>query len=95
MSVDRDTVLKIARLSRIKLEDERVEPLMGELNNILAWVEQLDGVDTTDVAPMTSAVETSLAWREDQVTDGECAEDVLKNAPVSEYGFFAVPKVIE
>ncbi|MBB4211720.1 aspartyl/glutamyl-tRNA(Asn/Gln) amidotransferase subunit C [Rhodothalassium salexigens DSM 2132] len=95
MSVDRDTVLKIARLSRIKLEDERVEPLMGELNNILAWVEQLDGVDTTDVAPMTSAVETSLAWREDQVSDGECAEDVLKNAPVSEYGFFAVPKVIE
>ena len=95
MSVDRETVLKVARLSRLSVSNDRVEPLVGELNSILAWVEQLDQVNTEGVAPMTSAVEAKLHWREDKVTDGDIAEDVLRNAPAAEYGFFAVPKVIE
>lgn len=95
MSVDRATVLKIAQLSRIKVDDERVDPLVGELNNILDWVEKLNAVDTDGVEPMTSAVDAKLHWREDVVDDGEKQADILKNAPAAEYGFFAVPKVIE
>lgn len=69
--------------------------MTDELNNILKWIEQLGEVETGGVPPMTSAVETTLHWRKDEVTDGDKAEDVLKNAPDAEYGFYAVPKVIE
>ena len=95
MSVDEKTVARIAHLSRIKMEDDKLGPLTEELNSILKWVEQLDEVDTENVAPMTSAVDTKLHWRQDKVNDGEKADDVTANAPQSEYGFFAVPKVIE
>ena len=95
MSVDKETVAKIAHLARIKVTDERLAPMTDELNNILKWIEQLDEVETDGVPPMTSAVETTLHWRLDEVTDGNKAGDVLKNAPDAEYGFYAVPKVIE
>ena len=95
MSVDLETVKKIARLSRLSVPEERLEPLKGELNQILDWVEQLNEVDTDDVPPMTSAVETTLHWRADQVSDGQVPDKVLANAPQADYGFFAVPKVIE
>lgn len=95
MSVDQATVLKIARLARLSLPEERVAPLERELNQILDWVEQLQAVDTDGVEPMTSAVQTSLRWRKDDVSDGDKAEDVLANAPHAEFGFFGVPKVIE
>lgn len=95
MSVDTKTVAKIANLARIKVSDEKINVMVDELNNILAWVEQLDEVDTENVAPMTSVVESTLPWRTDEVTDGEMVDDILQNAPVSEYGYFAVPKVIE
>lgn len=95
MSVDKATVKRIANLARFRIEDERLEPLAGELNNILDWVEQLSQVDTDGVKPMTSVVDHALHWRADEVTDGGKRDAILSNAPASEFGFFAVPKVIE
>ena len=95
MSVDKNTVVKIAHLARIGVEDKNLDAMTDELNKILAWIEQLNEVDTEGVEPMTSAVETKLRWRQDEVTDGGKSEDILKNAPESECGFFAVPKVLE
>jgi len=94
-NIDKATVAKIARLSRIKIEDDQLEPLADELNNILGWIEQLEEVNTDDIEPMSSVVDAKLRWRDDEVTDGAKSEAILKNAPNSEYGFFAVPKVIE
>lgn len=94
-NIDKATVAKIARLARIKIEEDKLEPLAGELNNILGWVEQLSEVNTDDIEPMSSVVDAKLRWREDTVNDGAKADSVLKNAPNAEYGFFAVPKVIE
>ena len=95
MSVDKKTVQKIAHLTRVALPENRVQPMTDELNNILKWVEQLSEVDTGNEQPMTSSVENKLHWREDKISDGGKAGDVMKNAPEQEYGFFAVPKVIE
>lgn len=94
-NIDKATVAKIARLARIKIEDEKLEPLAGELNNIIGWVEQLSEVNTDDIEPMSSVVDAKLRWRDDVVNDGDKSESVLKNAPNAEYGFYAVPKVIE
>lgn len=95
MSVDKTTVAKIADLARIEVKADELEPLAGELNNILDWIEQLSEVNTDGVAPMTSVVEVELPWRTDKVTDGGYRDDVLANAPHVEHGFFSVPKVIE
>ena len=95
MSVDKDTVRRVARLARLAFPEERLEPMAGELNRILNWVEQLNEVDATSVEPMTSVVKMSLKMREDVVTDGDRAEDVTKNAPMGEDNYFAVPKVVE
>ncbi len=94
-NIDKATVAKIARLARIKIEEDKLEPLAGELNNILDWVEQLSEVNTDNIEPMSSVVDAKLRWREDTVDDGDKQDSVLKNAPNAEYGFFAVPKVIE
>ena len=95
MSVDSKTVAKIADLARIAVGQDELEPLVGELNNILNWIEQLSEVDTDGVAPMTSVVEVNLPWRADKVTDGGYRDEILANSPSSEHGFFSVPKVIE
>jgi len=95
MSVDADTVRKVAKLARIKVEDHEVEPFARELSGILDWVEQLQGVDVTGIEPMTSAVPMRLKRREDKITDGNRRDDILANAPDSREGFFAVPKVVE
>ena len=95
MAVDAATVRKIAHLARIALAEEKIAPMTKELNGILAWVEQLSEVKTEGVKPMTSAAATKLHWREDKVTEGGIAEDILKNAPEADNGFFTVPKVIE
>ncbi len=95
MSVDKDTVRRVARLARLAFPEERLEPMAGELNRILAWVEQLNEVDTSSVEPMSSAVKVSLKMREDAVTDGGKAAEVVKNAPLGEDNYFAVPKVVE
>ncbi|GAB5511847.1 MAG: Asp-tRNA(Asn)/Glu-tRNA(Gln) amidotransferase subunit GatC [Hyphomicrobiales bacterium] len=95
MSVDSDTVRRIAHLSRIRLEEERIEPMREELNAILAFIEQLNEVETEGVEPMTSVVQTKMRLRKDVVDDGGKADDIVANAPVSEDGFFMVPKVVE
>jgi aspartyl-tRNA(Asn)/glutamyl-tRNA(Gln) amidotransferase subunit C len=95
MSVDTATVRHIAKLARIAVSDADVEALVPELNNILTWVEQLQEVDVSGVEPMTAVIPNQLRLRDDIVTDGGKRDDVLKNAPVAEHGFFAVPKVIE
>jgi aspartyl-tRNA(Asn)/glutamyl-tRNA(Gln) amidotransferase subunit C len=95
MQVDEATVRRIARLARIKITDEEAQELQKELSGILDWVEQLGEVDTSGVEPMTRVVPISLKMREDTVTDGDIADDVLRNAPMSEDHFFVVPKVVE
>ncbi len=95
MSLDKETVRKIATLARIKVDEDALEPLAGELNNILGWVEQLSEVDTEGVPPMTSVVATEAYQRPDRVTDGDKVEEILANAPEEAQGFFVVPKVIE
>jgi aspartyl-tRNA(Asn)/glutamyl-tRNA(Gln) amidotransferase subunit C len=95
MSVDTATVRHIAKLARIAVTDGEVEALVPELNNILGWIEQLQEVDVSGVQPMTAVIPNTLRLREDVVTDGGKRDDVLKNAPAAEHGFFAVPKVIE
>ena len=95
MSVSKDDVKKVARLARIAVPEERLEPLAGELNGILDWIDQLNEVDIDGVEPMTSVVETRLPQREDVVTDGNKADEVLANAPKSADGFFVVPKAVE
>ena len=95
MSVDKDTVRRVARLARLAFPEERLEPMAGELNRLLAWVEQLNEVDTASVEPMSSAVKLSAKMRDDVVTAGNMAADVVKNAPLGEDNYFAVPKVVE
>jgi len=95
MSLDKATVRRIAQLARLRVDEERLEPLAQELNNILGWIEQLNEVDTNDVAPMTSVVEMTLPRRRDEVTDGAKPDEILANAPETDDGFFVVPKVVE
>ncbi len=95
MSVDRDTVRRIARLARIRVEEDELEPLAGELSSILGWIEQLGEVDTSSIPPMTSVEDMEMKKRPDVVSDGDCVEDILANAPEREGNFFAVPKVVE
>lgn len=105
MALDKDTVARIARLARLKVPDEELTPLASELSGIFAWIEQLNEVDTRDVAPLASVSDVTLPMREDKVTDGGIAERVLANAPGGAVyidpsdrnagGFFTVPKVVE
>jgi aspartyl-tRNA(Asn)/glutamyl-tRNA(Gln) amidotransferase subunit C len=95
MSVDADIVRRIAHLARIAVAEEEVEHLKGELNAMLAFVEQLQEVNVEGVEPMTSVTPMAMKMRVDAVTDGEIAADIVKNAPATEDNFFLVPKVIE
>jgi len=95
MAVDKATVAKIAKLARLRVPEENLDGLAGELNNILGWIEQLSELDTDGVEPMTSVVAMTPPQRKDVVTDGGRPEDVVRNAPESVGGYFVVPKVIE
>jgi aspartyl-tRNA(Asn)/glutamyl-tRNA(Gln) amidotransferase subunit C len=95
MSVDADTVRRIAHLARIAVAEDEVEHLKGELNAILAFVEQLSGVNVEGVEPMTSVTPMDLKKRADEVTDGGIPDDIVRNAPATEGHFFVVPKVVE
>ncbi|HIJ61854.1 MAG TPA: Asp-tRNA(Asn)/Glu-tRNA(Gln) amidotransferase subunit GatC [Rhodospirillaceae bacterium] len=95
MSLDQAAVRKIAALARIEVADDELEHLAGELSHILHFVEQLAEVNTDGVAPMTSVAHLELPLRADEVTDGDCHELVLANAPDRRDDFFAVPKVVE
>jgi aspartyl-tRNA(Asn)/glutamyl-tRNA(Gln) amidotransferase subunit C len=88
-------VRKVARLARIAVPDDALEPMAREINGIMQWIEQLNEVDTDGVEPMTSAVAMTLPLREDVVTDGACVDKVVLNAPKTADGFFIVPKVVE
>ena len=95
MAIDAATVRKVAKLARLREPEERLEPLARELNGIMAWIEQLAEVDVEGVEPMASAVDVSLPWRADVVTDGGDPAKVLANAPLAKDNFFVVPKVVE
>lgn len=95
MSVDAQTVRRIAHLARIAVADDEVEHLAGEINAVLAFVEQLQEVNVDGVEPMTSVTPMKLKQRDDVVTDGEIADDIVKNAPATDDHFFLVPKVVE
>ena len=95
MSVDAKTVRDIAHLARIAVDDDEIEHLQGELNAILAFVEQLGEVDVAGVEPMTSVTPMLMKKREDVVTDGGDPEAILRNAPAREGDYFVVPKVVE
>ncbi|WP_298917362.1 Asp-tRNA(Asn)/Glu-tRNA(Gln) amidotransferase subunit GatC [uncultured Algimonas sp.] len=93
--VSADDVRKIARLSRLHVEDEQCGSIAEDLNGILAWIEQLDEVDCEDVVPMTSAVAMDAPMRQDTVTSGNIRDRILANAPKTEDGFFVVPRSVE
>jgi aspartyl-tRNA(Asn)/glutamyl-tRNA(Gln) amidotransferase subunit C len=95
MSVDRATVRRIARLARLAITEEEAGRLEKELSGILDWVAQLDEIDTSSVEPMTRVAAMTMKMRKDEVTDGFCAADILKNAPQVDGGYFVVPKIVE
>jgi aspartyl-tRNA(Asn)/glutamyl-tRNA(Gln) amidotransferase subunit C len=95
MSVDQATVKRVARLARIRLKDDDVPRLAGELNSILHWIEQLNEVDVSQVEPLSSVVTVRMKMRKDEVTDGHVPAAVTANAPAQEDSFFMVPKVVE
>jgi aspartyl-tRNA(Asn)/glutamyl-tRNA(Gln) amidotransferase subunit C len=95
MSVDKDTVRRIAKLSRLAVPEARLDAMAGELNGIFQWVEMLGEVDVEGVPAMTSVAAQKLRWRDDKVSDGGNAEALMTNAPEGEDHFFTVPKVVE
>ncbi|MEM7723712.1 MAG: Asp-tRNA(Asn)/Glu-tRNA(Gln) amidotransferase subunit GatC [Pseudomonadota bacterium] len=95
MSIDIETAAKVAKLARIRVEEEDLPALAGEFNAILGFIEQLNELDVDDVEPMTSVTPMALPRREDVVTDGDQQGKMLANAPDAREGFFAVPKVVE
>jgi len=95
MQIDEATVRHIARLARIKIGEQEAANLERELTAILDWVDQLGEVNTDNVAPLTRIGDITLPWRADEITAGGRPEDVLRNAPLTEDGFFVVPKVVE
>lgn len=95
MAIDQETVKRVAFLSRLKIEDDKIQATESEFNKILNWVEQLNEVNTDNVEPLVSVNESYITCREDKVTDGNQAQAVLANAPQAEYGYFVVPKVVE
>lgn len=95
MSVSKEDVRKVARLSRIAVPEDRLDPLAQELTDIMSWIDQLNEVDVEGVAPLTSIVAADLPMRTDIVSDGDKQSDVLANAPKADEGFFVVPRSVE
>ena len=95
MSVDKTIVAKIARLARLNVPEDRLQPVANELNSILDWIAELDEVQTDNVAPLASVTGHALPMRDDVVSDGDCVDLVLANVPEGASGFFVVPKVVE
>ena len=95
MAIDNETVKRVAFLSRLKVDDDKIEATKEEFNKILNWIEELNEVNTDNVEPLVSVNDTTLRLREDKVSDGNYQEAVLENAPDKEYDYFAVPKVVE
>lgn len=95
MAIDNETVKKVAFLSRLKIEEDKLEETKEEFNKILNWVDQLNEVDTDGVEPLVSVNDSNLILRTDEVTEGNQSQAILKNAPQAQYGYFTVPKVVE
>ena len=95
MAVDNETVKRVAFLSRLKVEDDKIDATKEEFNKILSWIEELNEVNTDNVEPLIAVNDTALRCRQDEVTAGHCKDEILKNAPAAEYDYFAVPKVVE
>ena len=95
MSVDVATVKRVARLARLAVTDDEAVRMAGELNGILGFVEQLSEVDVAGVEPMTSVIPMAMKMRSDEVNDGNMADRIVANAPLTEQNFFEVPKVVE
>jgi aspartyl-tRNA(Asn)/glutamyl-tRNA(Gln) amidotransferase subunit C len=95
MAIDSETVVRVARLARLRLPPGDIPHLVEDLNRILGWIDRLQAVDTAGVAPLDMVIENRRPWRADAVTDGNRRDDILANAPHAAHGFFAVPKVIE
>lgn len=95
MAIDKQTVNRVAFLSRLKIDEDKIAATENEFNKIISWVEQLNEVDTDKVEPLSAVNDTVLASRKDKVTEGQQAEQILANAPMQEYGYFVVPKVVE
>lgn len=94
-TLDKETVTKIARLARLKMDDAELERRAGALSSIITWIEQLNEVDTDNVRPLRNVAAIDLKLRKDEITDGGYADKVLANAPEETQGFFVVPKVVE
>ena len=95
MSLTRADVKKVAGLARIRMTDDQMDSLLPKMNNIVGFIEQLSEVDTDNVEPLSNVARSTLPLRKDEITDGECRDKVLANAPESEEGFYGVPKVVE
>jgi aspartyl-tRNA(Asn)/glutamyl-tRNA(Gln) amidotransferase subunit C len=95
MSVDVATVKRVARLARLAVTEDEAVRMTGELNGILGFVEQLSEVDVAGVEPMTSVIPMAMKMRNDEVNDGNMADRIVANAPLTEQNFFEVPKVVE
>lgn len=95
MSLDKETVRKVARLARLKVTEDELDFYTPQVGGIIKWVEQLGEVDTENVEPLASVVDLKLSPREDKITDGGIQADVLANAPETAEGFYVVPKVVE
>jgi aspartyl-tRNA(Asn)/glutamyl-tRNA(Gln) amidotransferase subunit C len=95
MPIDKTTVAKIARLARLNVQEDRLEPVASELNGILDWIAELNEVPTDNVEPLASVTGHALPMRDDVVTDGDCVDRVIANVPEGASGFFVVPKVVE
>ena len=95
MAIDKDTVIKISKLSRIHVKEEEIKSLSKDLSNIINWIKQLDELDTNDVEPLSGVNIDTLPLRKDEVTENKNTENILQNAPEANSGFFVVPKVVE
>jgi aspartyl-tRNA(Asn)/glutamyl-tRNA(Gln) amidotransferase subunit C len=95
MSLTRDDVKKVAGLARLRMTDDQMDELLPKMNNIVGFIEQLSEVNTDNIEPLSNVARSTLPLRKDEITDGECRDKVLANAPESEEGFFGVPKVVE
>jgi len=95
MSVDAETVRRVAHLARVAVAEDEIDGLQDELNAMLAFVERLAEVDVEDIEPMTSVTPMALKMRQDEATGGGIADAILANAPAREDQFFVVPKVVE
>ena len=95
MAIDTQTVKRTAFLSRLKIEDDKIEAAEREFNKIINWVEQLNEVNTDNVEPLIAVNDTPLTCRDDVVVEGNQSDKILKNAPMAEYDYFVVPKVVE